>query len=112
MGVSTHVLDTSRGRPAAGIAVTLERRVGDGWLPAGTGETDADGRVKALLADGAPAVPGTWRLSFDVRPYFARHGVEAFYPVVEITFTLAAAQEHHHVPLLLSPFGFTTYRGT
>jgi 5-hydroxyisourate hydrolase len=112
MGVSTHVLDTSRGRPAGGIAVTLERRVGEGWVTAGTGETDADGRVKTLLADGAPTVPGAWRLRFDVRPYFARLGVEAFYPVVEITFTMAAAQEHHHVPLLLSPFGFTTYRGT
>jgi len=112
MGVSTHVLDTSRGHPAAGIAVTLERRAGDGWVAAGAGETDDDGRVKALLADGTPATPGAWRLRFDVHAYFARLGVESFYPVIEITFTLAAAQEHHHVPLLLSPYGFTTYRGT
>lgn len=112
MGVSTHVLDTSRGRPASGIAVALERQTGEGWVRAGAGETDADGRIPALLADGAAVTPGTWRLRFDVRPYFARLGVEAFYPTVEITFAIAAAHEHQHVPLLLAPFGYSTYRGS
>ena len=112
MSVSTHVLDTSRGCPAAGVAVTLERRLGEGWVAAGAGETDADGRVAALLPDGRAVVPGAWRLRFDVRPYFARLGVESFYPAVEITFTVASADEHCHVPLLLAPFGYATYRGS
>lgn len=112
MGISTHVLDVSRGRPAAGIAVTLERRAGEGWHEAGRGTTDRDGRVAALLGDGEEAQPGTYRLRFDVRSYFASTGEASFYPVIEITFVTAAENPKYHVPLLLSPFGFTTYRGS
>jgi len=111
MGISTHVLDTSRGQPAAGIAVTLDRRAGDGWREAGSGVTDRDGRVQSLLSEG-DAQPGTYRLRFDVRAYFTGHGVTSFYPVIEITFTAEAANPKYHVPLLLSPFGYSTYRGS
>jgi 5-hydroxyisourate hydrolase len=112
MGISTHVLDTARGVPAAGVAVTLERRIGGGWNPAGAGETDADGRVRALLPEGARPEPGEYRIRFDVGSYFARLGVAAFYPRIEIAFEVARPDEHHHVPLLLAPFGYSTYRGS
>jgi 5-hydroxyisourate hydrolase len=112
LGISTHVLDTSLGRPAAGIPVTLEERRGDTWLTVGEGETDADGRVRALLAGDRVLEPGTVRLRFDVGEYFAGQGRPAFFPSVEIVFRVANAGEHYHVPLLLSPFGYSTYRGT
>ena len=107
--ISTHVLDTSLGRPAAGIAVALERR-GDGgeWDALGTATTDADGRARELLGDAAPA-PGEYRLTFATRAYFGER--PSFYPEVSVTFTIEQA-EHHHVPLLLSPFGYSTYRGS
>lgn len=112
MGISTHILDTTRGRPAAGVEVTLARHDGAGFVPVGQGVTDADGRVKALLPEGAQPAPGHYRVAFAVAPYFAGLGVEAFYPAVEIQFTVRAAHEHHHVPLLLNPFGYSTYRGS
>ena len=112
MGISTHVLDLTQGKPAAGIEVILERRAGDGWREAGKGVTDADGRVKALLPDEQEAQPGTYRLRFEVRPYFAAAGVASFYPVIEVTFSTVAERPSYHVPLLLSPFGYSTYRGS
>lgn len=110
MGISTHILDTTRGRPAAEVAVTLERDEGGAWTAVGRGATDADGRVKGLL-EGQPPV-GTYRISFAVADYFARLGTEAFYPAVSITFLVRSASEHYHVPLLLNPFGYSTYRGS
>ena len=112
MGISTHVLDLAQGRPAAGIAVTLERQAGGNWREAGGGTSDRDGRVAALLPDGQDAQPGTYRLRFDVRSYFAAGGVAHFHPVIEITFTATADSPKYHVPLLLSPFGYSTYRGS
>jgi 5-hydroxyisourate hydrolase len=112
MGISTHVLDLAKGRPAPGIPVTLERRAGEGWREAGSGTTDRDGRVGALLPAGDDAQPGTYRLRFDVRAYFSAAGETSFYPVIEITFTAVAENPKYHVPLLLSPFGYTTYRGS
>jgi 5-hydroxyisourate hydrolase len=112
MGLSTHILDTTRGKPAAAVAVTLERRGPSGWAPAGGGTTNADGRVASLLAEGTTLEAGTYRVGFDVASYFAGLGVEAFYPEVFITFEVRAPSEHHHVPLLLSPFGYGTYRGS
>lgn len=111
MGISTHVLDTARGRPAAGIAVTLERRTADGWERAGAGTTDADGRVRALLPEGRAPEAGVWRVRFEVGAYFEAQGIAAFYPAVEVAFTVADGG-HHHVPLLLAPWGYTTYRGS
>jgi len=111
MGISTHILDTTRGRPAAGVTVALEHHSADGsWRRVGEGVTNEDGRVKPLL-DVIPGT-GTYRIRFEVASYFKDLGVEAFYPVVTIDFTVKSAKEHYHVPLLLNPFGFSTYRGS
>lgn len=107
-GITTHVLDTSRGRPAAGIVVRLER----GGAELAHGRTDADGRLRDLLPADAPLQPGVYRLVFDTGPYFRDAGVEAFYPHVSIDFEIRDAGQHYHVPLLLSPFGYSTYRGS
>jgi 5-hydroxyisourate hydrolase len=109
--ITTHVLDTSIGRPARGIAVALARRDGEAFVELGRGTTDADGRVTTLLPPGK-LVAGTYRLAFAVGAYFAAGGRAPFYPHVEIAFTVAATDEHYHVPLLLSPFGYSTYRGS
>ena len=109
--ITTHVLDVARGRPAAGVAVILERRDVETWTALGHGSTDADGRVKDLLA-GAPLAAGQHRLTFDTGAYFAAQGVATLYPAVVIVFEVKEDQGHYHVPLLLSPFGYTTYRGT
>lgn len=110
MGISTHILDTTCGRPAGGVRVTLEAQGESGWTAAGEGTTDGDGRVKGLLVE-SPA-PGQYRITFHVAPYFEGRGVKAFYPEVSITFLVAEVGQHFHVPLLLNPFGFTTYRGS
>jgi 5-hydroxyisourate hydrolase len=102
-GITTHVLDTSVGRPAAGIAVTLLR----GDASVATGTTDEDGRWAALSGDATTA--GTYRLVFATGAHF---GGRSFHPQVVIDFTVTDPAEHHHVPLLLSPFGYTTYRGS
>ena len=108
-GITTHVLDTARGRPAAGVPVTLAVRSGDRWSELARAATDADGRA-TLLADRADA-SGTYRLRFEIGEYFAAQRVDAFYPHVEVVFTIRD-DHHHHVPLLVSPFGYTTYRGS
>jgi 5-hydroxyisourate hydrolase len=111
--ITTHVLDTSRGCPAAGIRVVLERRAGeDRWATVGSGETDADGRLRGLLADGAALAPGVYRLIFDTHRYFEARGIRAFYPQVVVVFETTPDDAHYHVPLLVSPFGYTTYRGS
>ena len=107
--ITTHVLDTSRGRPAAGVAVALERETGGGWAAAGRGATDADGRLKSLTV--AEVEAGTYRLTFETGAYFAALGVESFYPRVVVVFSVGAG-EHYHVPLLVNPFGYSTYRGS
>lgn len=110
--ITTHVLDTARGRPAQGVQVRLER-VEDGVaLPLSRGATDADGRLRDLLPDDVPLEPGTFRLVFDTGRYFAGQGVQSFYPEVAVVFQVRDAGQHHHVPLLLSPFGYSTYRGS
>jgi 5-hydroxyisourate hydrolase len=106
------VLDTARGRPAQGVWVVLER-VEDGTpSPLARGVTDADGRLRELLPDDVPLEPGTFRLVFDTGRYFAGQGVQSFYPEVAVVFQVRDAGQHHHVPLLLSPFGYSTYRGS
>ena len=110
-GITTHVLDTARGRPAAGVAVALARRSGDDWTELGAASTDANGRVANLLPAHVTSPAGTYRLRFDVGRYFAAQGVTPFYPYVEVVFEVRDT-EHHHVPLLVSPFGYTTYRGS
>ena len=103
--ITTHVLDTARGVPAAGVPVTLER--GPDWTEVGSGRTGDDGRLAEL---GSPSGPGTYRLRFDTAAYF--RGTPAFFPEVTVQFTVERADEHFHVPLLLSPFGYSTYRGS
>ena len=110
MTISTHVLDTMRGAAAPGLAVTLSRREPDGdWKVVGEAVTDADGRVKQLSEEDLDG--GEYRLEFATRPYFERSGLSAFYPEVTVVFNVEDAAGHVHVPLLLSAFGYTTYRG-
>lgn len=109
--ITTHVLDTSRGLPAAGIAVALERKDGASFVLVNSGDTDDDGRNRTLTDPGGVPV-GTYRLSFALEPYFARLGLEPFFPEAQITFVVRKATDHFHVPLLLSPFGYSTYRGS
>ena len=109
-GITTHVLDTSRGRPAAGVPLLLERALDSGWQPVRRGTTDGDGRVRDLLSS-APE-EGHSRLTFDTGAYFRAVGETGFYPEVSVTFVVSDGGEHYHVPLLLSPFGYSTYRGS
>ncbi|MEU5874469.1 hydroxyisourate hydrolase [Glycomyces sp. NPDC047369] len=104
--VSSHVLDAATGRPAAGVRLTLLRRDDAGaYIEVRTGSTDADGRVAGWRTE-----PGVHRLRFDTGAWFAARGTDTFYPEVEVAFT--AADGRHHVPLLLSPFAYSTYRGS
>ncbi|HEV8628956.1 MAG TPA: hydroxyisourate hydrolase [Thermoanaerobaculia bacterium] len=111
-GISTHVLDTSTGRPAAGVAVRLELEHGAERRELARATTDVDGRVPQLLPAGTPLAAATYRLTFDTGAYFGVRGAPAFYPQVMVVFTVRDAGQHHHVPLLLSPFGYSTYRGS
>jgi len=109
-GISTHVLDTSLGRPAAGVPVALERQVGNHWQSVGQGTTNQDGRTPELLSGSL--VSGTYRITFDTGAYFRARGQQAFYPQVQVVFTVADTGQHYHVPLLLNPYGYSTYRGS
>jgi 5-hydroxyisourate hydrolase len=114
--ITTHVLDTARGQPAAGvpIALAVQERTATAvtYRPLGQGLTDADGRLGTLLAPGTALPPGVYRLTFDTDAYFRALGSAGFYPEVAVIFQLTAPAEHYHVPLLLSPFGYSTYRGS
>ena len=113
MSISTHVLDTSRGCPADGLTVVLELLTdAEDWRVVGSGTTDRDGRVGEFVKDQALMVVGTYRLTFETGDYFERAGVSSFHPRVQIVFSVRDADEHYHVPLLLGPFGYTTYRGS
>jgi len=109
--ITTHILDTAAGRPAAGVTITLERAAAAGFTEIGRGVTDDDGRCKTLMG-GAALETGTYRISFDTGAYFAARAIDAFYPRVQIEFQVREADQHYHVPILLNPFGFTTYRGS
>lgn len=110
--ITTHVLDTSLGRPAAGVPVVLEMAAaGGGWKEIARAATDSDGRLNHLLSPDH-FVAGTYRLTFDTGSYFASRNTPCFYPVVAIVFTVHEAKEHFHVPLLLGPYGYSTYRGS
>ncbi len=110
--ITTHVLDISLGRPAANVHVILEARGANGdWTLVGRGSTDGDGRLKDLAA-GKALNPGAHRLTFDTGAYFALHKIEALYPQVIIVFRVRDSRDHYHIPLLLSPYGYSTYRGS
>lgn len=113
IGISTHVLDIARGKPAAGIPVQLERSdAPEQWHKVSSGRTDQDGRCEHLLPAGVDLAPGTYRLSFHTATYHSQLGVGALHPVVQITFLVRDGEKHFHLPLLLSPYGYTTYRGS
>src|SRR6266850_580154 len=106
--ITTHVLDTASGRPAEGIPVTLELQVSDRvWTEIARGTTDVDGRVRTLLQPNAVLSKGVYRLTFQTETY-----QKGFYPYVCLVFRVEDASQHYHVPLLLSPYGYTTYRGS
>jgi 5-hydroxyisourate hydrolase len=108
--VTSHVLDSTIGRPAAGVPVILEHDELGNWVMIGSATTDEDGRVSTLGPTALAA--GRYRVSFDTATYFAEQEVKAFYPEVQIIFDLADVDAHYHVPLLLSPFAYSTYRGS
>src|SRR3954453_17898378 len=109
--ITTHVLDVSLGKPAAGIPVRLESRKQDAsWTAVGKGSTDKDGRIANLAAE-EKVQGGTYRLTFDTAAYL-RKGKNAFFPEVSIVFNVEDGSQHYHIPLLLSPFGYSTYRGS
>ncbi len=111
--ITTHILDVSSGFPARGVSVVLKRQTEDVvWEIIGKGVTDEDGRLRDLLTPDAVLLPGDYRLIFDTDTYFARQQVEGFYPQITVAFTVRDAGSHYHVPLLLSPFGYSTYRGS
>jgi 5-hydroxyisourate hydrolase len=109
MSMSTHVLDTARGRPATGLAVTCEVRDGSGWRVLTERQTDDDGRIGDLVETTAA---GVHRLTFATGDWAAGRDETTFFPSVTVTFEITSPDEHHHVPLLLSPFGYSTYRGS
>jgi len=109
--LTTHVLDTARGRPAAGIPVTLERATSAGFEAIGHGVTDSDGRARELLPEGS-LTAATYRIRFALDAYFEALGARAFYPYAEVVFRVDEPAVHYHIPLLLSPFGYSTYRGS
>ena len=108
--ITTHILDTSKGRPAQQVDVSLELETDAGWQSVGNGRTNDDGRVTDLMS--SPLEAGNYRITFDVGAYYARLDEPSFYPSVSIVFRVEATDEHYHVPLLLNPFGFSTYRGS
>lgn len=112
MTISTHVLDTAAGRPAAGVPVALHAREQDRWVAVGDGVTGPDGRLAAVVPDGTALRAGVHRLRFDTAAYFARQGQAGFYPEVSVVFEVTDPDDHYHVPLLLAPWGYTTYRGS
>jgi 5-hydroxyisourate hydrolase len=111
MGLSTHILDTHLGKPAANVQLILQVLRDGVWTELGRGATDADGRCKALLGDH-PLEAATYELTFMTAPYFATQQTASLYPYVKIVFTVADAAQHYHVPLLLTANGYSTYRGS
>jgi 5-hydroxyisourate hydrolase len=111
--ISTHVLDTARGKPAAGVTVRLEQRDHSGkWSQISAGRTDSDGRCAQLLPEGKEASNGEYRITFATAEYFKSQGMDGLYPQVEIAFVAREGEMHYHIPLLLSPNGYSTYRGS
>ena len=109
--ITTHVLDTSLGHPSAGIRVELHRKSGEGWKLIGHGQTDTNGRCGDLMGNELPE-PGTYRLLFHATEYFREQNAKTFYSEIPVIFEVSDPNQHYHVPLLISPFGYSTYRGS
>ena len=110
--ITTHILDTALGFPAVGVSVHLFRQEGDNWRDVATGVTNQDGRVPRLLPSDQILPAGIYSMIFETATYPRQQGQPVFYPYVEVVFNLDAGGEHYHIPLLLSPFGYSTYRGS
>ena len=110
--LTTHILDTARGMPASGVLVVCEAETGGKFAEVARGTTDAEGRLKSLFPSGEPVRAGSYRLTFETGSYFAALQQKTIYPRVQILFEAVAGEIHYHVPLLISPFGYTTYRGS
>lgn len=111
--ITTHVLDLARGKPADNVSVKLEQHSREsGWLILAERRTDTDGRVKNLLAEATHPPAGRYRITFGTGEYFHSLGMRCFHPEVEVTFEIEDSEQHYHVPLLVSPFGYSTYRGS
>lgn len=111
-GISTHVLDLTRGKPAAGILVRLARYAEGMWIDIASRAADEDGRVRDLPEKGVSLTSGRYQLHFESGEYFRGLGMSGFHPYIEIAFEVADAEQNYHVPLLLTPYGYSTYRGT
>ena len=109
--LTTHVLDTTKGKPAAGVHIVLYQRKKEEWIEITKGITNNDGRIPDLLTKGVVMELGTYKLRFEIHSYFAKLAIQTFYPFIEITFQVTT-EEHYHVPLLLNPYGYSTYRGS
>ena len=110
--ISTHMLNTSTGKPAAGVAVSLQRLDDETWETLGRWRTDEQGRVANLSPRDKSMTAGIYRMVFGTKEYFDGQGVSTFYPTVEVVFEIKNPDEHYHVPVLVSPFGYSTYRGS
>lgn len=108
--ITTHILDTSTGKPAAGIEIVLEEQ-SSGWKKIAEGKTNQDGRISDLISKDAILNPGIYRMIFSVKDYFSASGTKSFYPKVSIEFEITDSS-HYHIPLLISPYGYSTYRGS
>ena len=113
MGISTHILDTAKGKPAAGVPVRLFRRAPSGlWNELSAAQTDHDGRCSQLLPAAEKLSEGEYRLDFDTAVYYSAQHIEGLYPAIQISFYVRAGETHFHIPLHLSPNGYTTYGGS
>ena len=112
MGISTHILDTTIGRPATGVSVALSRMSDGAWHSIATTVTDSDGRCKDLFPPTEPSKSGTYRIHFETSTYYAQHYQQGLYPYIEIVFDIRNTEQHYHIPLLLTANGYTTYRGS
>jgi 5-hydroxyisourate hydrolase len=109
--ITTHVLDLTRGLPAGGVRVDLRQRQGERWSPMAHGATDTDGRVRDLLSSEQPPI-GVYRLRFFTGDYFSSLGITALHPFIDVVFEVRGSQTHYHIPLLVTPHGYSTYRGS
>lgn len=109
--ITTHILDTTKGKPAAGVRIVLFHEEKSAWKEMTSGVTNKDGRIAGLLKADAVLAPGNYKLRFETKAYFDQEKIASFYPFVDIVFAVSG-EEHYHIPLLLNPYGFTTYRGS
>jgi len=110
--ITSHILDTSRGQPAQGVLITLLQQRGDDWVVLGSASTNDDGRVSDFIGSDNVLAAGVYKLNFATSDYYKRLKTESFYPYADVAFTISGDGQHYHVPLLLNPFGYSTYRGS